>query len=99
MNKRRIICAACCHKDHTEVIILGVRHWDRLMQTMFKHVVNSPFSPILALQGKDFIQGFIDDKGKFLDRKEAFKVATAAWQILKKPGPEGSDKLYSEDLY
>lgn len=40
------------------------------------------------------IQGFVNDKGEFLDRKEASKHAFECGQIKKDTG-----RLYSEDLY
>lgn len=44
----------------------------------------------------DVIQGFINDKGAFLDRLEAAKEALECKQIEKLQWPP---KLYSEDLY
>lgn len=42
-------------------------------------------------------QGFITDEGKFVSRKEAFKIAQEANQIIEKQGKE--TELYSEDLW
>ena len=47
----------------------------------------------------DFIQGFVTDDGKFVDRIEAFKIAVACNQLLDKTDPWGPPTLFSEDLY
>lgn len=43
------------------------------------------------------IQGFITNKGRFVNRKEAFKIALDAGQIDESAGVGG--ELFSEDLY
>ena len=43
------------------------------------------------------IQGFITNKGRFVNRKEAFKIALEAGQIDESNGVDG--ELFSEDLY
>ncbi|MNU19483.1 hypothetical protein D3C71_77110 [compost metagenome] len=42
-------------------------------------------------------QGFITSRGRFLDRREALKVATLANQLIRKTAPE--DRLFSEDVW
>lgn len=42
-------------------------------------------------------QGFMTDRGRFVDRKEALEIATKANQIKIKTSPK--DKLFSEDLW
>jgi hypothetical protein len=46
-------------------------------------------------------QGFIDQKGKFLNREEAYVIAEAAGQVIGKVIPRrcGRPELYSENLY
>ena len=85
---KKIVCAAI-KNVHTQQIILGVRHFDIIMKKTIKE---------LNL-GKDWIQGFVDNKYNFIDREEAFKIATNANQIVKKTGGENSNELYSEDIY
>lgn len=76
------------------LIVIGVRHCDGLMNMQMKAA---------GISHKDRIeveQGFIDNSGKFLDRKEALAVAIAANQInvrREKTSPE--DELFSEDLH
>lgn len=82
----KIVCAAC-KNIHRGEIILGVRHFDKIMHDQIK----------MANLGRDWIQGFVDNKGNFLTREEALKVATEAKQLIRKTQPE--DQLFSEDLY
>lgn len=42
-------------------------------------------------------QGFITDKGNFVSREEALKIATECNQIIKRTG--GGDILFSEDVW
>jgi hypothetical protein len=44
-----------------------------------------------------FIQGFITDDGRFVDREEAFKIAVECNQLLNKKNHLPT--LRSEDLY
>lgn len=41
-------------------------------------------------------QGFVTNKGRFVDRQEAMLIARAAGQVIS---DTTSDTLYSEDLY
>ena len=87
MNQR-IVCVANRHKFVGDIdIILGIRHWDELMR---QQVSDSDYS--------DYEQGFIDNKGKFLTREEAWVVAEREGQIIRRvEGDEGV--LYSKNLY
>lgn len=44
------------------------------------------------------IQGFVTSKNRFVDRKEALKIALENNQVLDKTQIRG-DNLYSEDIY
>lgn len=47
-------------------------------------------------------QGFLDDQGKFLDRRAAYKIAAANGQLDRSnhgPGAYQGDELFSEDLW
>lgn len=88
--QRRVVCAA--NKDPYEhVIIVGARHWDALM-----HIQASVY-PLCDFSK----QGFIDQHGVFMNRREAWKVAEAAGQIIRRVGGDDADggTLYSENLY
>ncbi len=87
--KRRIVCAA---NKHHQLIVLGVRHFDDRMRDVMEELSIPTKSP-------KWIQGFVDNRGQFHDRRSAFKIAQAAGQIVKKTGCVEIEELYSEDLY
>jgi len=89
--KQRIVCAANKNRLNGS-IVLGVRHHDKFM--MFSEDINSS-------GWIDADQGFIDQQGFWLTRQEAWKVAEAAGQIIRRCGGDEADggTLYSENLY
>ena len=91
---RKVVCAACYCRTHT-VIVVGPRHWD---STMHAQLANFP-EKFKHLPPKLWEQGFIDQFGKFMDRKKALKVVIASGQAfdLKRNGT--SVELFSEGLY
>lgn len=94
-----IICAAIKIQveglDH-ETIIPCRRHGDG-----FKILKDLGYAP--KTKYKEMAQGFIDQDGDFLDRKEAYEHAfmygqlSATTRNCKRANRE--DELYSEDLY
>jgi hypothetical protein len=102
----RIVCAAIRHPGTIRgqrVIIAGARHYDEIMRAnilaLFHHVMDRETAIKLARHDGWYAceQGFIDQKGEFLTREEAWPIAEAAGQIRNKVGPDGI--LYSENLY
>lgn len=92
MTKRVVVCAANMCED---VIVLGARHFDELMHSQIKARGAAGWNPMPSA----WKQGFIDQHGVFMDRKEALQVATDAGQIgLHRPKNPG-EWLCSEDLY
>lgn len=101
---RWVVCAAN-RSVTTGRIICGARHYDTIMRS---HTVRPKgilywicrlFGKTLARLRKEWRgseQGFIDQCGVFMDRREAYQVALASGQI--KPGAVNG-RLYSEDLY
>ncbi|HEX7911763.1 MAG TPA: hypothetical protein VF534_27230 [Paraburkholderia sp.] len=87
MTIHRIVCAAN-RKAFTGHIVLGIRHWDAFMRGIHS-------------EGDPVDQGFIDNRGNFLSRTEAWKVAETAGQIIRRVGGDdaGGGTLYSENLY
>lgn len=87
--KRTIVCAAI--RNENGRIICGARHYDGIMH-----------SQILASNDdwtKNYIeQGFIDQKGIFLTRNEAYIIAKENNQIIHRCGGD-NEKLFSENLY
>lgn len=91
----RIVCAANKHYANG-TILLGVRHWDAAMRdAAYRH---SPLTPVVHSEYK---QGFITNKWRWVDRQEAWKIAQAEGQIIRRVGGDDSDggTLYSENLY
>ena len=90
IEDRRVVCAAM--RDSVYGVICSPRHWDSIARVQ------------AALSKKEWWgaeQGFVDQTGKFLTRNEAFKVADAAGQIIRRVGGDSKDggTLYSENLY
>jgi hypothetical protein len=76
------------HNNDIHLVELGYRHHDILIR--FKGEVSTNL----------FDQGFYTSLGRFVDRKEAYKIAYDAGQLKN---PEYSEdyeyRLFSEDLY
>lgn len=84
-----VVCAACLVDG---VIFCGARHWDDVMRAQCKA---AGMNKIVEHE-----QGFIDQWGTFLSRKEAMIIANAAGQKVDIERCGGSTTtLYSEGLY
>lgn len=94
--QRRVVCAAIRAADGS--LLLGIRHYSADMHAQitarrdgekFKHRMDED-------------QGFVDQFGIFMSRRQAYEVATLAGQIIH-PDACGvglyGPKLYSEGLY
>ena len=92
---RRIVCAAIKAKNGPEVA-LGPRHFS---PTMHDHITLYDYHGIDSDKFKFGEQGFIDQFGEFMCRREAFEVAEEAGQIINTIGTEHTKELYSENLY
>lgn len=53
----------------------------------------------LSVPNSKFIQGFVTDIGRFVDRHEAYKIAVECKQLLHPDKPLAQPTLMSEDLY
>lgn len=89
----RIVTAAnMTHtQDMGDVMVIGVRHFDRVMNDQYKRFQEG-FTKV-----NKTTQGFVDNFGNFHDRKEALKIAISMGQLIAKH--EGGYELYSEDLH
>ena len=92
---RRVVCAANRNTFDPDLILLGPRHWDATMHAQADRLNIRDFG-VLTWE-----EGFIDQRGEFLTRTEAWKVAEAAKQITRRCGGDEADggTLYSENLY
>lgn len=86
----RIVCAAC--RDVVGQVVCGPRHFDAVMRQQVDRMMS---------YSEPWQQGFVDQWGRFLTREEAWKVAVAANQIIKRVGGDDASggRLYSENLY
>lgn len=84
---RLVVCAAVRHPVSRR-IIAGPRHWDAVMHGQL-HPADQPWK---------WEEGFLDQKGQWLSREDAWTVATEAGQIRRRCGGDGSC-LFSENLY
>lgn len=88
---RRIVCAAMINQG---IIVLGARHYDKLMHEHINLLKKSGGSWNKAAE----TQGFIDQWGNFINREDALIVALAAGQRIKRCGGD-ENCLYSDNLY
>lgn len=86
--KRQVVCAANKYGDK---IVLGVRHFCPLM---CQHL------EALGLDGglEEHEQGFVDQWGNFMTRKEALHVLKTNGRFIRDDQYQ-SETLYSENLY
>nr|DAS37726.1 MAG TPA: hypothetical protein [Caudoviricetes sp.] len=101
----RIVCSACqvfvderdgTNEDGSEIIheVYGLRHYDQFMRKQIKELEKQYNYALL-----DWEQGFLTNKGRFVDRKEAMEIAKAQNQVIRLSGSPNIDILFSEDLY
>jgi hypothetical protein len=93
-GQRRVVCAALRVDSDGLLIITGARHYDMVMVGQMSRMTLHNINSVRSAE-----QGFIDQYGVFMDRSEAFLVATEAGQILAKSGNPDSTELFSEDIY
>lgn len=101
--QRRVVCAANliqvkCESEYLSFLLIGARHWDTLMRDQYKLTTQNLPQPVIKYAET---QGFIDQHGIFMTRKEAWEVAQDANQIIRRGGGDDEDggTLYSENLY
>ena len=95
VNDRRVIAAAC---KYGEVIFVGVRHYDAIMVAQIRAL--SEDDEVRMMNRSEVVQGFIDNKGNFLTRKEAMKLVVESGQPFDKQRNGGNtDELYSEGVW
>ena len=86
----RIAQAACNYGGY---IVTGTRHYCPIMRMQIDAIGSNKL--IKFAGGMDnVVQGFTTQFGVFVDRKEAYKIALAAGQLL--PRHEYGETLYSE---
>ena len=109
-TKEYILCAANRYDDgQTHVnqpininrgfVICGRRHHNCI--TTFAQIVGFPYNELGHRIHNTEVQGFLTNTNRFVTRKEGYKIAFEADQIIgpNKGLPENSIGLTSEDLY
>lgn len=91
-NDRAIIVCAACKVD--DIIFAGARHWDSVMHTQLKALVDAGVKV-----GLNDEQGFIDQFGNFYSRVEAFDHCMRFGQHVNIKMNGSTKELYSEGLY
>lgn len=96
ISEPRIVCSAVKNRDGQMAI--GPRHMDKIMRDTIRG-----FNDVVSVRdwSEGSEQGFIDQFGKYYSRTEAWKIAEAAGQILRRCGGDTANggTLYSENLY
>ena len=93
---RRVVCAAIRAADGD--VLLGIRHYSRDMHKQ----IEARRDGAKFAHRMDEDQGFVDQRGVFMGREEAYRIAAANGQIINFDACGiGLDapKLYSEGLY
>lgn len=97
---RRVVCAAIRAADGS--VLLGIRHYSMDMHEQIE--TRRDGDKFKHRHGED--QGFVDQRGVYMTREEAFVVASCAGQVfdISSCGQTVIDdgivgKLYSEGLY
>lgn len=85
----RIVAAA--NRYPNGFMAVGVRHCDAIMGAQ---ILAAGIEPV----GANEIQGFLDSKGQFHTREQAWVIAMAAGQVIKRVSGDGN-KLFSENIY
>lgn len=88
---RRVVCAAVKSGGLTAC---SARHFDPIMRSQMLCMDNS----MAIWKCASAVQGFIDQYGVFMTREEAWEVADAAGQIIRRVGGD-EGRLFSENLY
>lgn len=95
------VCAVPAFPPHTRHIShSAVRFGGDIYALPAPHRHHHVLRMIHQQSGKTWpnIQGFLDNRGKFLDRRNALRLALHAKQVLQ-PATVRGGKLYSEDLW
>lgn len=96
MTDRRVVCAAIRAADGA--LLLGIRHYSMDMHEQ----IDARRDGAKFKHRHEADQGFVDQRGRWMSRAEAFIVAQSNGQIIRPEGcGEGLEgkKLYSEGLY
>ena len=86
MKAEMIVCSAILNDSAPPIMICGLRHNDCLKTNHILDIDESGF------------QGFLTTENRFVDRKEALRIAIQSGQV-KEGRTHSNGILFSEDLY
>lgn len=92
MSERERIVAAAVYHGATVSLPPPARH----------HTILASMAIIWSIDAMECPpenQGFLTNKGRFVNRVEGFYIADRAGQIIEKSGNKGVPELYSEDMW
>lgn len=97
----RIVCAAVRfnvsdHAGTRQMIVVGPRHYDGVMRPEVRMLKAN--ADAFGMSVEEESQGFIDQFGRYYNRQEAWAIANAKGQIIRRVGGD-HETLYSENLY
>lgn len=101
ISASRIVCAAIRFNvsdaaGSRQIIVVGPRHFDGVMRPEVRMLKAN--ADAFGMNVEEESQGFIDQFGRYYDRKEAWVIANANGQIIRRVGGD-TETLYSENLY
>ena len=102
LSPPRIVCAANRmtmddgNGGQSTIVVAGARHHDGVMNPVIRALIGGNRDRIMDME-----QGFIDQHNQYYSRKEAWVIAEANNQIVKRVGGDGPEAhgLFSENLY
>lgn len=95
-SKEYILCAAV-HFDDGVLRTHHAQYGTGVLACGYRHHNCFALRP-KGFEGKE-TQGFLTSRDRFVDRKEAKRIATAAGQLISREEGLSFTSLYSEDLY
>ena len=85
------------------IIAVAVRGYGGLVGVLFPPARHCHVMRLLCelngQPGLNWEEGFLTDEGRFVSRREAYKIADAAGQIISGAVPHGHTELFSEDVW
>ncbi len=91
LNYMELICAAAIKLSDGRIFI-GMRH-----DECYKDILRAEIAERAVILRKNCVQGFMTNRCKFLNRKEAYKFAIETGQLIEEY--EEGNVLVSEDLW
>jgi len=110
--KEKIVCAAIWYKDlpreidirgfqpfniNQGIVVCGLRHGNCIATV--KELSGLRTSKLAPDSVGETVQGFITTENRFVDREEAYNIASDNNQIINEFKPCNNRVLFTEDLY